>query len=71
MLPRDEDGTFDRLLMLEFLAETFPCYTSQSQEEGLKYQVEYAIGRKNSDRENLKTVLDRLMMIRELPIFCI
>ena len=64
MLPRDEDGTFDRLLMLEFLAETFPCYTSQSQEEGLKYQVEYAIGRKNSDRENLKTVLDRLMMIR-------
>lgn len=64
MPPRDEDGTFDRLLMLEFLAETFPCYTSQSQEEGLKYQVEYAIGRKNSDRENLKTVLDRLMMIR-------
>lgn len=64
MAAEDEAGAFDKLMMLEFLAETFPCYTSQSQEEGLKYQVEYAIGKRNSDRENLKTVLERLLLIR-------
>lgn len=69
MVPEEESGAFDKLLMLEFLAETFPCYTSGSQEEGLKYQVEYAIGKKSSDRENLKIVLERLMLIREASNF--
>ena len=69
MVQTEAAGTFDRLLMLEFLAESFPCYTTQSQETGMKYQVEYAIAGKSSDRENLKTVLERLQLIREASNF--
>ena len=32
---------------------------------GLNYQVEYILGGKNSDRENLKSVATKLLLIRQ------
>ena len=32
---------------------------------GLRYQVEYILGGKNSDRENLKSVATKLLLIRQ------
>ncbi len=65
MVQNAEDGLVDKILLLEFLVENFPCYTSDEQGEGLKYQVEYALGGKDSDIENLKSVLTKLLLIRE------
>lgn len=32
---------------------------------GLRYQIEYIIGKKNSDEANLKDVAKKLLMVRE------
>lgn len=69
LVQEEEAGAADRFLLLEYLVENFPCYTSQDQGEGLRYQVEYAIGGKDSDPENLKAVLTRLLLIREASNF--
>ena len=65
LLPEADTGIQSKLLLLEYLAELFPCYTSQEETEGLRYQVEYAIGGKSTDMENLKCVLDQLLLMRE------
>ena len=58
-------GLGEKLLLLEYLSEFFPCYTSGEQREGLRYQIEYAIGGKRDDMENLKSVVYRLLAVRE------
>ena len=60
-----ETGITDKILLQEYLVEFFPCYTSESPGDGLQYQVEYAIGGRKDDIENLKSVLYRLLAIRE------
>lgn len=65
LLPEADSGTQSKLLLLEYLVELFPCYTSQEETEGLRYQVEYALGGKSSDVENLKSVLNQLLIMRE------
>ncbi len=65
VLAAEEPGTIDKILLQEYLIKFFPCYTSESQGEGLRYQVEYAIGKKQDDIENLKSVLNRLLAVRE------
>ena len=69
MLREAEDGLADRVLLMEYLLENFPCYTSRDSGEGLKYQVEYAIGGKDKDVDNLKSVLTKLLLIREASNF--
>lgn len=65
ILPRDESTSMDKLLLLEYITEKFPNYTTLNRTDGLSYQVEYMIGGKNSDRDNLKSVVNRLIAIRE------
>ena len=55
----------DKLLQLAYLAEKFPCYTSEEKGKGLQYQLEYAIAGGSSDRENLKTTVKKLLRLRE------
>jgi hypothetical protein len=64
VLPAAENSPADKILLQEYLVEFFPCYTSEDQGEGLRYQVEYAIGKKADDMENLKSVLYRLLAVR-------
>ncbi len=65
LLPKANSTAQSKLLLLEYLVEVFPCYTSQEEAEGLRYQVEYALGGKSSDLENLKSVLNQLLLLRE------
>lgn len=65
---QEYDSSFvDKILLAEYLLEMFDDFTEAGSEEkpGICYQVEYAIGGKNSDRENLKAVMNRLLAIRE------
>ena len=49
----------------EYLLDYFPNYTSQEEKYGVRYETEYLLYGELSDEENLKTVLNRLMWIRE------
>lgn len=59
-------GTADRLLFGEYLLE----HLDTAMDEGgnvLDYEVEYVIAGKSSDRENLKTVVNKLILLRFVP----
>jgi len=59
----DRNGTVNKLLFGEYLLEQFNCAVG---EEGgvLEYEIEYMIAGKENDRENLQSVVNRLLMLR-------
>ena len=77
MAADDWEGSGEKLLLLEYLAENFSCYTSEEEDEekkaekkkGLQYEIEYAVGGKLTDRENLQDVLFQLLVLREITNF--
>lgn len=58
-----KSGAIEKLLFVEYLVEHF--YEATDQESNvLEYELEYLIAGKGNDRENLKVVVNRLLMIR-------
>lgn len=55
----------DRVLFGEYVMEKFHHALSEEKSEGLAYEVEYVLIGKNSDKENLEGVLNRLLLLRE------
>ena len=51
---------WNKLLQNEYLLWKFPCYTDHEDTKGLQCQIEYAVGGKESDMENLKSVAGQL-----------
>ncbi len=64
-LPSENGGLTANLLFREYLLDHFPGYQDRKEGEKLNYQIEYVIGGKRSDRENLKTVVNKLLLLRE------
>lgn len=68
---RHYGGLTDNLIFREYLLDRLACYadTGESdrtnQEKKLQYEVEYLLGGKTSDRDNLKTVVNSLLLVRE------
>ena len=63
-----ESGLTADAIFQDYLAEHFPCMTSEEEkktEGALEYQLEYILGGKASDMENLKYVVNRLLLMRE------
>lgn len=52
------------ILFGQYLLSKLGNYTRPAS-SGLRYQVEYILGGKNSDRENLKSVATKLLLIRQ------
>lgn len=61
-----ESGVTDQLLFGQYLLEHF---SNASEETGhvLEYEIEYLIGGKSSDRENLTEVVKKLLLMRFVP----
>lgn len=55
----------DRLLLHAYIFQKYGCYGQEKENAALDYQVEYLIGKKGSDLENLKAVVQELLLIRE------
>lgn len=55
----------EKYRLLAYLTDMFACFTDQHTGPGLRYQIEYAIGRQPADEANLREVLQRLMTMRE------
>lgn len=56
----------DKLLFGEYILEHF-CSFADGEGNVLDYEVEYMIGGKESDRENLKAVVNELLLLRFVP----
>lgn len=54
-----------KVVFNEYLLDHFPCFTTEEQREGLQYELEYILYGSARDQENLKTVVNRLMWMRE------
>lgn len=59
----------DLLFFQEYLMHHFGCYTKPMQNRSLDYEIEYCIAGKDSDVENLKSVIRRLLTLREAANF--
>lgn len=65
MIPEQVSGFDSKTMMLIFLTEMFPCYTSEENDSEFKCQMEYAAAGKGSDAENLESVCRKLLAMRE------
>ena len=61
----EETDWLDRVYLQQYLLTYLTDYTNQVQERGLNYELEYLIGGKNNDIENLREVANQLLLIRE------
>lgn len=64
--PNEAGGWQERVLYQQFLNLQFDCYGSTERRAGgLDYELEYIVAGKSSDRENLKSVIRQLLLLRE------
>ena len=59
----------DRILLQQYLMTYLSSYTQESNNRALIYELEYLIGRKSSDIENLKISASKILAIREAANF--
>lgn len=62
-------SSMEDLLFQKYLMEKCGNYTKPKENSYLVYEMEYLLAGKNSDRENLHTVVNRLLVIREAANF--
>ena len=56
---------YDRILALEYMDQYFGDYLGESEDHALAYELEYVLAGKGSDKENLESVITRLLFVRE------
>lgn len=59
------DTVMGNLIFQEYMAAHLTSYLSQETDPGIRYQLEYVIAGKDTDQENLKSVVKRLLAMRE------
>ena len=62
-----ENGQIGKLLFGEYLLKHFSAFTGQDHEGPLDYELEYIIAGQESDKDNLETVIKKLMILRFVP----
>ncbi|MGN1267346.1 MAG: DUF5702 domain-containing protein [Dorea sp.] len=63
----EETGTLSKLLFGQYLLDHFTTAADEKDGNVLEYEVEYLITGKQSDRENLKAVVNQLLLFRFVP----
>ena len=64
LMPEEAGGLAEKILVGEFALDFFSDFTTASEGDTLQYQIEYIIGGKGGDIENLKGVMNRLLFLR-------
>lgn len=64
LMPETENGLSERIALGEFALDYFTDFLTAPGGEVLQYQIEYIIGGKNKDSDNLKAVMNRILLIR-------
>lgn len=65
----DEINWLDRILLQQYLLSYMSNFLEQYSERALTYEVEYLLGGKSSDKENLQLVVSKILAIREAANF--
>lgn len=60
----DTESPLSELMFDEYLMERCTSYTDEHEDTGPDYELEYILYGKNTDRANLRTAVERLMLIR-------
>lgn len=55
----------ESFLFTEYLLEHCRCFTSGEKTKGMAYELEYVLNGKTSDKENLKSTVNSLLLMRE------
>lgn len=55
----------EKILLNAYIFQKYGCYGDEKENAALSYQVEYLLGKKGSDVENLKAVAGKLLLARE------
>ena len=58
------DQTAQKALFCEYIREHFNCFTEKKRETVLDYEMEYILGGKKNDRDNLSHVVTELVLLR-------
>ena len=61
----DKEGKLDRFFFCEYLVRYMGHFGAEKDSSALAYQLEYLIAGKDNDTENLKSVVNRLLLLRE------
>lgn len=61
----DLNSLTNNLLFNYYLNDKFSCYTDEKNNKGLLYEIEYILYGKESDTQNLKKTVNKLLIIRE------
>lgn len=61
----EDTDWLDRVLLQQYLLTYLSDYTSPREGRGLSYELEYLIGGRDNDIENLRVVVNYLLLIRE------
>ena len=64
-IEEDYASFINELLFTAYIANKYSCYTKPMNHEALEYEMEYILCGKSSDRENLKGVVKKLLLLRE------
>lgn len=65
VLPEEVDSFADKALYCQYLLGHFGNFTEEKEDAALSYEVEYMLGGKESDRDNLDKVVKKLLLVRE------
>ena len=63
---KENPGWYERILMQEFLKTMFGNAVTPQENGSLSYEIEYLICGKESDRENLKGIVKKILVLREI-----
>lgn len=58
-------GLYEKIMFEQYLIRNFSSYVNQKENHSMKYELEYLLFGKESDMENLRSVVGRLLWIRE------
>ncbi len=56
----------EKLLFRQYLQTYYSCYVDEGNANALDYEMEYLVAGKASDKENLRAVVNRLLIMREV-----
>ena len=61
----EEGNWYDQVLLQQYFAHYLSSYNQVKENRALDYELEYLIGGKDNDVDNLKAVINRIILIRE------
>ena len=64
---KNDGSALTSVLVGEYILEHFSSFVEEAKGGALDYEMEYILGGKESDRENLEVVANRLVMLRFVP----